>query len=314
MMRTTRGPACRLGVVAALLALLPTVAGVPATRGEEPPAPQPGSPPAPPSAPPSTQPPPAAPGDPGEPNHPVTPEAEPAPTVGTTPAAEHGATAAEALAFFMASRDYRTIRDLKSIMTESLRVTYDKDPTPFNGKKGIRLSAFDFKEPAPKPAATGATVSVTSLWDDQGEVVEQRSETVRLAREASGPWRVSAVQKVGLEPVRYKESVAGVTTLRQVLRAWVRRDFESAKAYMTDAFLKREAGRADGIEAAFAGDAGMRRAGFRILEMKPSGTGLVTARVRLVEAPPGRPTTLAGAPRTLELVKKGQRWLLQGWR
>jgi hypothetical protein len=228
--------------------------------------------------------------------------------------AAHGATAGEALAFFMASRDYRTIRDLKSVMTASLKASYDTDPTPYNGRKGIRLSAFDYREPAPAPAAKSAAVTVKSLWEDQGEAVEVRSETVRLALGEDGLWKVSAVQRAGVQPVRFKESVAGVTSLRQVLRAWVRRDFETARGLMSDAFLKRQAGREEGIEAVFAGDPQTRRAAFRIVEMKPQGTASVTARVRLVETPPGRPSALEGIPRTLVLVRRGQRWILDDWR
>jgi len=262
-----------------------------------------------------------APAPPGEPSPaapdsaapPAAPAVVPAaPT--TAPAVEHGATAGEALAFFMSSRDYRTIRDLKSIMTVSLRAAYDKDPTPYNGRKGLRLSAFDYKEPALKPGAGGAAVTVRSLWEDQGEAVEVRTETVRLAREVEGPWRVAAVEKTGVEAVRFKESIAGVTALRMILRAWVRRDFATARGQVSEAFLKRHAGREEGIEAVFAGDPGLRRAGFRILDMTPRGTASVTARVRLVETAPGRPSSLEGAPKTLVMARKGSRWLLDDWR
>jgi len=254
-------------------------------------------------------PPPAAGPTPGTP-----PAGTETPAAAATPANEHGATPGEALAFFMSSRDYRTIRDLKSVMTASLKATYDKDPVPFNGHKGIRLSAFDYREPSVGPAATGATVSVKSLWDDQGEAVEQRAETVRLARGEDGLWRASALSRGASEPVRFKGSVAGVTSLRQILRAWVRRDFDTAKGLMSDAFLKRQAGREEGIEAVFAGDANKRRAAFRIVDMTPQGTASVSARVRLVETAPGRPSGLEGTPKTLVMARKGQRWLLDDWR
>ena len=236
------------------------------------------------------------------------------PAAAQAPMAEHGATAGEALAFFMTSRDYRTIRELKSIMTVPLKAAYDKDPTPYSGKKGVRLSAFDYTEPALKPGARSAAVTVKSLWEDQGEAVDVRTETVRLFRDGEGPWRVAAVEKVGIEPVRFKESIAGVTSLRMILRAWVRRDFTTAKGMMSDAFLKRYAGREEGIEAVFAGDPGVRRAAFRIVDMTPRGTTSVTARVRLVETAPARPSGLEGIPKTLVMAKKGSRWLLDDWR
>ncbi|HKQ98532.1 MAG TPA: nuclear transport factor 2 family protein, partial [Candidatus Polarisedimenticolia bacterium] len=230
------------------------------------------------------------------------------------PAVEHGGTAGEALGFFMASRDYRTIRDLKSIMTSACRATYDHDPTPFNGKKGFGLSAWDYREPVLKPQATAAGVTVKGLWEDQGEAIEMRTETVRLAREAAGPWRVTAIQKVASEPLRYKESTPGVTTLRLVLRAWIKRDFETARQHLSDAFEKRIAGRPEGLEAVFAGDPNVRRAAFRIVAITPKGGAAATAQVRLVEAPPGQPTRLDGVPKTLMLVKRGSRWLLDDWR
>jgi len=258
---------------------------------------------------------PPAPGTPTAPDT-VAPGVAPAGSPAAVPAAtvEHGATAGEALAFFMSSRDYRTIRDLKSIMTTSLKAAYDHDPTPYNGKKGVRLSAFDYTEPALKPDARSAAVTVKSLWEDQGEAVDLRTETVRLSREGEGPWRVAAVARVGVEPVRFNDSIAGVTSLRMILRAWVRRDFATAKGMMSDAFLKRYAGREEGIEAVFAGDPGLRRAAFRIVDMAPRGTTAATAQVRLVETAPGRPSRLEGTPKTLAMVKKGSRWLLDDWR
>jgi hypothetical protein len=245
---------------------------------------------------------------------PTPPEAAPPADEGAAAAVEHGGSAGEALAFFMASRDYRTIRDLKSIMTTACRAAYDHDPTPFNGKKGFGLSAWDYREPALKPQATAAGIAVKGLWEDQGEAIEVRTETVRLAREGGGPWRVAAIDKVTSEPVRYKDSIPGVTTLRQILRAWIRRDFAAAKGYMSDAFVKRIAGRPEGLEAVFAGDPNVRRAAFRIVEIAPKGSAAATAQVRLVEGPPGLPTRLDGVPKTLALVKHGSKWLLDDWR
>ncbi|HUD70934.1 MAG TPA: nuclear transport factor 2 family protein [Dongiaceae bacterium] len=246
---------------------------------------------------------------------PAAPES--APPAGDQPAAalvEHGGSAGEALAFFMGSRDYRTIRDLKSIMTAACRAAYDRDPTPFNGKKGFGLSAWDYREPALKPQATAAGIAVKGLWEDQGEAIEVRTETVRLVREAGGPWRVAAIEKTASEPLRYKESTPGVTTLRQILRAWIRRDFAAARGYLSDAYLKRIAGRPEGLEAVFAGDPNVRRAAFRIVEIAPKGSAAATAQVRLVEASPGLPTRLDGVPKTLALVKRGSKWLLDDWR
>jgi hypothetical protein len=214
----------------------------------------------------------------------------------------------------MGSRDYRSIRELKSVMTPALKTAYDKDSAPFNGKQGTRLSAFDFREPAPKPGAKRLAVPVKSLWEDQGEAVELRAETAGLELEESGLWRVSRLDKGTSESLRFKEPVPGVTALRMILRAWQRRDFPSAKAHMSDAFLKRSAGREEGIAAVFSGDPSKRRAAFRILEMTPRGSAAVVARVRLVETMPGRPASLEGSPKTIELVKRGSRWLLNDWK
>ena len=280
--------------------------------------PAPGEPPAntePPATPPAAAPeaPPApaeAPPDPAE-AAPDPAEAAPAPT----PAAEDlWRTPGAALAYFMGSRDYRSIRELKSVMTPALKTAYDKDSAPFNGKQGTRLSAFDFREPAPKPGAKRLAVPVKSLWEDQGEAVELRAETAGLELEESGIWRVSRLDKGTSEPLRFKEPVPGVTALRMILRAWQRRDFQTAKSHMSDAFLKRSAGREEGIAAVFSGDPSKRRAAFRILEMTPRGSAAVVARVRLVEAMPGRPTSLEGSPKTIELVKRGSRWLLNDWK
>jgi hypothetical protein len=199
-------------------------------------------------------------------------------------------------------------------MTAACRAAYDRDPTPFNGKKGFGLSAWDYREPALKPQATSAGITVKGLWEDQGEAIEVRTETVRLAREAGGPWRVAAIEKVASDPRRYKESTPGVTTLRQILRAWIRRDFEAAKAHLSDAYAKRIEGRPEGLEAVFAGDANLRRAAFRIVAITPKGSAAATAQVRLIEAQAGRPTRLDGEPKSLLLVKRGSRWLLDDWR
>src|SRR5262245_24631463 len=55
-------------------------------------------------------------------------------------------TAGGALRQFMVSRDYRTIKQLKGVLTEKLQARFDHDSAPFNGKRGNRLAAFDFSE------------------------------------------------------------------------------------------------------------------------------------------------------------------------
>jgi hypothetical protein len=199
-------------------------------------------------------------------------------------------------------------------MTPALKAAYDRDSARFNGKQGVRLAAFDFREPPPNPAARSVAVAVKSLWEDQGEAVELRTETARLEREESGVWRVGSLEKGGSEALRYKETVSGVTALRLILRAWQRRDLEGAKSLMSDAFLKRSAGREEGIAAVFSGDPSLKRAAFRIVDMAPRGGSAVVARVRLVESAPARPSSLEGTPRTIDLVKRGSRWLLDDWR
>ncbi len=56
------------------------------------------------------------------------------------------ATAGGALTIFMRSRNYRTIRILRSVMTPALAASYDRDSARFNGKQNVRLAAFYFKE------------------------------------------------------------------------------------------------------------------------------------------------------------------------
>ena len=297
---TVRPAALRRGPVPAALMLAGLVTGASwAAPGLQ-------TPPAPPPPPPATATAPATPG---------ASSAPPATAPDGSPAAEDpGRTAGGALAYFMASRDYRTIRELKSVMTPTLTATYDHDATPFNGKKGYRLSAFDYREPAPKPSAASWTASVQSLWDDQGEAVELRTESVRLTRDHDAPWRVAGLAKSASEPQRYQKAIAGVTSLRMILRDWIRRDAEGARGLMTDACAKRIDGTNDGLVTTFVGDPNVRRAAYRILEMIPDGTTKVNVKVRLVETPPGRPASLAGVARELVLVKKGQRWLLDDWK
>ena len=197
---------------------------------------------------------------------------------------------------------------------DTLRAAYDHDSAPFNGKKDTRLAAFDFREPVVRPQSTSCTVLAKSLWEDQGEAVEQRSENIRLTREPGGAWRVAALEKGTAEALRFKDAVPGVTALRFVLRAWQRRDLNAAKSLMSEAYLRHFAGREEGLAAVFAGDPAQRRAAFRILDMTPRGTTAAVARVRLVETTAGRPSSLEGTPKSLEMIKKGQRWLLNDWK
>lgn len=285
---------------ALLLLLIATLFS--STSGQTPPPPSgaPGSPP------------PAAP--PGQEDAPApeekAPEDEPLVPAATDP----GETPGGALGTFMTSRDYRTIRQLKAILTPQANAAYDHDSVAYNGRKGIRLAAWDYREPAPKPGAVTYASTVRSLWDEQGEAVELRTETVRLQRDATGPWRVASLQKGTSENLRFKEAIPGVTSLRQALRAWRSQDAQAARSLLTDAFLKRLEAKGDGLAALLAPAEGKRHAAFRIkgYEAKSATQGI--ARVGLVDVPPGQPGPLDGAPRTLTLVKKGSRWLVDDWR
>lgn len=275
-----------------LLGLAPAAAQTP------PPAP-PGTPAAPPSQPP-----------PGETGSPENQEGEAL----VPPAADPGETPSGALAFFMASRDYRTIRELKSILTPQAKAAYDHDSVNYNGRKGVRLAAWDYKEPAPKPGATSVSAAIRTLWEDQGEAVEQRSETARLQRDPTGPWRVGSLTRTGSENLKMKDAVPGVTTLRMLLRAWRQRDLTTARTLFTDSFLKKVEAKGDGLAGLFTPAEGKRHAAFRIQSLDPSGTTGAVAKVSLVDVVAGRPGPLDGTPRTLTLVKKGSRWLVDDWR
>ena len=258
--------------------------------------------PAAPGAPPSQPP-------PGETGAPEGQQAELVP-----PATDPGETPSGALAFFMASRDYRTIRELKSILTPQAKAAYDHDSVNYNGRKGVRLAAWDYREPAPKPGATSVSAAIKTLWEDQGEAVEQRSETARLQRDPTGPWRVGALTKTGSENLRMKDAVPGVTTLRMLLRAWRQRDLATARTLFTDSFLKKVEAKGDGLAGLFTPPEGKRHAAFRIQSLDPSGANGAVAKVSLVDIVSGRPGPLDGAPRTLTLLKKGSRWLVDDWR
>jgi hypothetical protein len=99
-----------------------------------------------------------------------------------------------------------------------------------------------------------------------------------------------------------------------ILRDWIRRDADGARALLTDTAEKHLEGASDGVVTTFVGDPGVRRAAYRILELVQDGTTKVTAKVSLIETPPGRPAGLDGTPHEIVLVKKGQRWLVDDWK
>ncbi len=239
-------------------------------------------------------------------------------------------TAGGALAMFMSVRHYATIRQLRAVMTPALQARFDHDSAPFAGKRTIRLCAFEFSEkdlkPAgprrARPATTGAAgaaapdvylATVRSLWEDQGEAAELRTESVRIARSEQGLWRIAGLERVASDALRFRDAVPGVTALRLLLRAWARRDVAAARAYLSPAFLKRYAGRDDGLQSLLAGAEDPRHIAFQIVEMAPQGAAEAVARVRLFEASPGRPSSLEGSLHTLRMVRKGAPWLLEAW-
>ena len=268
---------------------------------------------------------------------PAPPRAEPGEAAAQPPVAvdERTRTAGGALAAFMASRNYHSIRALKAVMTPRLQARFDQDSVPFNGKRGARIAAFDFQEndlklvppPRLKGAAAAAKVTqvpapppeevyvatVRTLWEEQGEAVELRVESLRVARQDDGSWRVGSLDKVSADGLRFTDPVPGVTALRMVLRGWHRRDLAAARALMSPAFLKRHQGREETLRAIFVGGEDPRHAAFQILDLKPEGALDEVAKVRLFETHPGQPAPIAGSPVTLRLIKKGPRWLLDAW-
>lgn len=297
-----------------------------------PPAPQPGGSPAPdPAVPAQAAPGPASPG-----------QAAPAATIPESPAPDDPRlTAGGALRAFMAARDYRTIRALKGTMTNDLINRFDKDSTPFCGKRGIRIVAFDFTEndlkaQVPKtkpgtaatagiggptgavvPAATGPTAytgSVRSLWAEQGEAFEKRAETVRIVRGADTLWRVAGLERGTVERLRFAEVIDGVTTVRMVLRAWQSGNFEAARPHLASVFLKKYSGREEALRAVFVPAEGApRHAAYQIVSVTPQGTTAAAAEIRLFEAPIGQPAPIGGVARQIKLVKSGARWLVESW-
>jgi hypothetical protein len=260
----------------------------------------------------------------------AAPSAEPAAESATPSPDDPTLTAGGALAAFMSSRHYGTIRQLKSLMTPALQARFDHDSAPFNGKRTIRLSAFEFSEKDLRPAgprggrpagqsAPGASIpeayvaTVRGLWEDQGEAVELRTESVRIARNDQGLWRIAALDRASSDALRFRDAVPGVTVLRLVLRAWARRDAKTARGYMSPAFLKRYAGRDEALEGLLAGREDPRHIAFQIVEMAAKGENEAVARVRLFETSPGRPYSLEGSVHTLRMVRKGAPWLLDAW-
>ena len=297
--RFRRAARSLLSAVVSLSFALLLAAPLSRSWGQTPPEPPSTPPELPPTVPPDSPPPPAE----GSEAEPLVPAAS-----------DPGETPGGALGYFMTMRDYRTIRQLKSILTPQANAAYDHDSVAYNGRKGVRLASWDYKEPAPKPGAVSHTSTVRSLWDEQGEAVELRTETVKLQRDPTGPWRVASLQKTAAENLRFKEAIPGVTSLRMVLRAWRLQDTQAARSLLTDAFLKRLEARGDGLAALFAPAEGKRHAAFRIKGYEAKSPTQGIARVGLVDVPPGRPGPLEGAPRTLTLVKRGSRWLVDDWR
>jgi hypothetical protein len=250
---------------------------------------------------------------------------EPAPDEEGAPAVEDPTqTAGGALQLFMGSRDYRMLRRLKGVMTERLQARFDHDSAPFNGKRNNRLVAFEFTEknlkpsrPAgAKPAGTAAPryiATVRSLWAEQGEATEIRTESITLTQREDGLWRVGDLAQPSSEKLRFAGTVDGVTSLRMVLRAWIRGEAAGARSSLSDAFLKRYAGRDEALAALFAPSNGKAHAAYQIVEMTPQGTTGAVARVRFYETVIGEPAPIDGRVRVLKLARKGSRWLVDAW-
>ncbi len=189
-------------------------------------------------------------------------------------------------------------------------------PSPPGGTAAAGMGASpppDEPAAAPLPGPSTYLASVQSLWADQGEAVEMRVESIKVARREDGLWRVAAMDRVSAEPLRFKDAVPGVTALRLVLRAWAARDPAGARAGLSPGFLKKHQDRDSALKDLFAGAADPRHAAFQILDMQPVGATGATARVRLFEAFADRPSPLQGSDHTLRMVKKGAPWLLDSW-
>jgi len=232
-------------------------------------------------------------------------------------------TAGGALRLFMASRDYRTMKRLKGVMTERLQTRFDHDSAPFNGKRSNRLAAFDFSEkdlkPArPAPGRTGArpvsfVATVRSLWAEQAEATELRTETVTITQQQDDLWRIADLTIADSDKLRFGEAVPGVTALRLVLRAWYGGNVAAARSGMTEGFLKKFAAHDEALKSLFSPPPGKQHAAYQIVGMEPKGTSAALAHVKLYETVIGEPGPIDGVPHLLKMVKKGSRWLLDGW-
>jgi len=247
-----------------------------------------------------------------------------APEETETPAAEDPTrTAGGALRLFMASRDYRTIKRLKGVMTARLQARYDHDSAPFNGKRTNRLAAFGFAEKDLRPARPSAGKSgaptvtyiatVRSLWAEQGEATELRTESITITQLPEGVWRIADLAIPDSDKLRFGDAVPGVTALRMVLRAWHGANASALRPGLSDAFLKRLSARDGALQALVSPPPGKQHAAYQIAGMDPRGTGEAIARVKFYETVIGEPSPIDGAPHTLKMVKKGSRWLLDAW-
>ena len=256
---------------------------------------------------------------------------------------EETQTAGGALRYFMSHRSYRTIRFLKQVMTPALAARFDANSVPFNGKRGIRLAAFDFKEKDMKPVlpkaqdargkpsaqaagmagSPGEAVAaeepaiyagtVRSLWEEQGEVAEQRVETIKTYRQPEGAWRIGSLELVSSDRPRPPEAIPGVTVLKIILRAWHRRDLNTVRQHLSEAYEKRYQNRPEALEHLFIGEEEPRHAAFQIQDLRPQGDSLLLARVRLFETTPGQPGIFETPAKNVRLIRKGPYWLLDAW-
>lgn len=231
-------------------------------------------------------------------------------------------TAGGALRLFMASRNYRSLRQLKGVMTEALVARYDRRSASFNGKNRVRLAAFHFSPGDLRPVtARGQKGSppntyiarVRTLWADQGEAVELRREAIRLVRLDSGLWRVSRLEKIESEPLRFRSDLSGQVTLRRLMRGWHRRSLASARRHFGPRFQKKYEGREEDLAALFVGEPDPKHAAYRIAELKEVGDRRLIAKLELFVTSPGQPTPIEGAPVIVQLVRQGPSWLLDTW-
>ena len=230
-------------------------------------------------------------------------------------------TAGGALQLFMSSRNYRTIRALKASMTPKLIERYDRNSAPFNGKRRIRIVAFEFREAGMKPVKPGKgstqiktyNVNVRSLWAEQAEAVELRTEAVRVLLQEDGTWRVGRLSEVSSQPMRYMEFSDGIATLRLLMRAWQRRNLESAREHMSPRFLKSFEGHVEALEEFIVGPANPRHAAYEVLEVEDEAPDRIVARLNLYMTSPGQPWPLEANAATVTLVREGPYWHLDNW-